>query len=99
MTHTRLRFTLSLFVGLLTAAAPASPQAAPVLSAGQLQGQLDAWYAKAARATKGTWAIAVATQEGQLLWGIQPTRPMIPASTVKVFTTGYARSILGSNAR
>jgi|KBSSwiStaDraftv2_1062776.scaffolds.fasta_scaffold06029_7 D-alanyl-D-alanine carboxypeptidase/D-alanyl-D-alanine-endopeptidase (penicillin-binding protein 4) len=99
MTQTRLRSTLSLFVGLLAAAAPASPQAAPVLSAGQLQGQLDAWYAKAARATKGTWGIAVATQEGQLLWGIQPTRPMIPASTVKVFTTGYARSILGSNAR
>jgi len=99
MAQARLRFTFSLFVGLLTAAAPVSPQAAPVLSAGQLQGQLDAWYARAARATKGTWGIAVATQEGQLLWGVQPTRAMIPASTVKVFTTGYARSVLGSNAR
>lgn len=99
MAQTRLRSTFSILVGLLTAAAPASPQAGPVLSAGQLQGQLDAWYAKAARATKGTWGIAIATQEGQLLWGIQPTRPMIPASTVKVFTTGYARSVLGSNAR
>jgi D-alanyl-D-alanine carboxypeptidase/D-alanyl-D-alanine-endopeptidase (penicillin-binding protein 4) len=99
MNRARLRFTLSLFVGLLAAAAPATPQAAPVLSAGLLQGQLDAWYARAARATKGTWGIAVATQDGQLLWGVQPTRAMIPASTVKVFTTGYARSVLGSNAR
>jgi len=99
MAQARLRFTFSLFVGFLTAAAPARPQAAPVLSAGLLQGQLDAWYARAARATKGTWGIAVATQDGQLLWGVQPTRAMIPASTVKVFTTGYARSVLGSNAR
>lgn len=99
MAQARLRFTFSLFVGLLAAAAPASPQAAPILSAGQLQGQLDTWYARASRATKGTWGIAVATQEGQLLWGVQPTRAMIPASTVKVFTTGYARSVLGSNAR
>jgi len=99
MAQARLRFTLSLFIGLFAAAAPASPQAAPVLSAGQLQRQLDAWYARAARVTKGTWGIAVATQDGQLLWGMQPTRPMIPASTVKLFTTGYARSVLGSDAR
>ena len=99
MAKTRLRLTLSLSLGLLTAAASASAQAAPVLSAGQLQSQLDTWYARAARATKGTWGIAVATLDGQLLWGVQPTRPMIPASTVKLFTTGYARSVLGSNAR
>jgi len=99
MAQTRLRSILTLCIGFLATAAPAAPQAGPVLSAGQLQGQLDTWYAKAARATKGTWGIAVATLDGQLLWGVQPTRPMIPASTVKLFTTGYARSVLGSTAR
>ncbi len=33
------------------------------------------------------------------MWGIQPTRPMIPASTVKLLTTGFARSVVGSEAR
>jgi D-alanyl-D-alanine carboxypeptidase/D-alanyl-D-alanine-endopeptidase (penicillin-binding protein 4) len=64
-----------------------------------LQQQLEAWYRTAARAARGTWGIAVASQDGRLLWGIEPTRPMIPASTVKLFTTGFARSVLGSDAR
>ena len=61
--------------------------------------QLNGWFVRASRSAPGEWAIAVAGQDGQLIWGIQPTRPMIPASTVKVFTTGYARSVLGSDAR
>jgi D-alanyl-D-alanine carboxypeptidase/D-alanyl-D-alanine-endopeptidase (penicillin-binding protein 4) len=47
----------------------------------------------------GTWGIAIANMDGQLLWGVQPGRPMIPASTVKLFTTGFARSVLGGEAR
>ncbi len=65
----------------------------------ELTEQLNAWFQKASRSAPGDWAIAVAGQDGQLIWGIQPTRPMIPASTVKLFTTGYARSVLGSDAR
>ena len=61
--------------------------------------QLNGWFARASRAAPGEWGIAVATQDGQLIWGVQPTRPMIPASTVKLFTTGYARSVLGGDAR
>jgi D-alanyl-D-alanine carboxypeptidase/D-alanyl-D-alanine-endopeptidase (penicillin-binding protein 4) len=74
-------------------------QAAPVLSSGALQTKLDAWYARAARAAPGQWGIAVGSQSGQLLWGVQPLKPLVPASTVKLFTTGFARSVLGADAR
>jgi D-alanyl-D-alanine carboxypeptidase/D-alanyl-D-alanine-endopeptidase (penicillin-binding protein 4) len=41
----------------------------------------------------------VSRQDGQLLWAMNPTTPLIPASTVKVFTTGYARTMVGAGAR
>ncbi|HEX7024702.1 MAG TPA: D-alanyl-D-alanine carboxypeptidase, partial [Gemmatimonadales bacterium] len=100
MALARVRFPLPFFLALVAAASPAEPQASararPPLT---LQQQLDGWFARAARTAPGTWGIAVANQEGQLIWGVQPTRSMIPASTVKVFTTGFARSVLGSDAR
>lgn len=74
-------------------------QPARTASALPLQTQLDNWYKRAARSAPGQWGIAVAGLDGQLIWGVQPTRPMIPASTVKLFTTGYARSVLGADAR
>jgi len=80
------------------AAAAAFPRPEPASKDG-LQQQLETWFRKASRVAPGTWGIAVATQEGQLLWAVQPTLAMIPASTVKVFTTGFARSILGADAR
>ena len=64
-----------------------------------LKDQLEKWYATARRRAPGDWGIAVANQDGFLIWGVQPTRPLVPASTVKLFTTGFARSILGSDAR
>jgi D-alanyl-D-alanine carboxypeptidase/D-alanyl-D-alanine-endopeptidase (penicillin-binding protein 4) len=64
-----------------------------------LQSTLEKWFSRAARVAPGVWGIAVANQEGQILWAIEPTRPMVPASTVKLFTTGYARSVLGGEAR
>ncbi len=64
-----------------------------------VQEQLDRWFDRAQRAAPGEWGIAVGDQQGRLIWGIQPTKPLIPASTVKLLTTGYARSVLGSDAR
>ncbi|HEY9519640.1 MAG TPA: D-alanyl-D-alanine carboxypeptidase/D-alanyl-D-alanine-endopeptidase [Gemmatimonadales bacterium] len=99
MLQRRFRSILAWVATLLAAAMPLGAQGATGIDAGKLQRQLDTWYQRAARTSRGTWGIAVATQDGQLLWGIQPTRPMIPASTVKLFTTGYARTVLGSEAR
>jgi D-alanyl-D-alanine carboxypeptidase/D-alanyl-D-alanine-endopeptidase (penicillin-binding protein 4) len=83
---------------LVAGAAPAAAQR-PADSTGTLQQQLDKWYRVATRRAPGQWGIAVADQQGRLVWGIQPTKPLIPASTVKLLTTGYARSILGGDAR
>jgi len=60
---------------------------------------MGAWYRVASRAAPGHWGVAVADLDGQVLWSINPDDPLIPASTVKVFTTGFARSVLGSSAR
>lgn len=88
---------------LFGAAAPGSATAqfaAPAtLPSPSLQQQLDEWYRQAIRVAPGTWGIAVASQDGQLIWAMNPTTPLIPASTVKVFTTGYGRSTLGAEAR
>ncbi|MGE0438923.1 MAG: D-alanyl-D-alanine carboxypeptidase/D-alanyl-D-alanine-endopeptidase [Gemmatimonadales bacterium] len=75
-------------------ALPASAQAPE-----ELQKQLEDWFRQTNRRAPGMWGIAVADNQGRLLWGIQPTRPMVPASTVKLLTTGFARSVLGSDAR
>ncbi len=64
-----------------------------------LQQQLETWFRDASRRAPGTWGIAIADNQGRLLWGVQPTRTLIPASTVKLFTTGFARSVVGSDAR
>ena len=57
------------------------------------------WYAEATRMAPGDWGIAVATDNGSLLWSIRPDQPLIPASAVKLFTTGFARTVLGADAR
>lgn len=96
-----LRFRAVTIASIVAAAVPAVPQAQPatMAPARTLQSQLEAWYARAARSAPGEWGIAIAAQDGRLIWGVQPTKAMIPASTVKLFTTGYARSVLGADAR
>ena len=90
-----------LFALLVLTASPLGATGRPAIIRDDrsLQEQLDTWFRRAARVAPGTWGIAVGTQDGQLLWGIQPALPMVPASTVKLFTTGFARSVLGADAR
>ena len=57
------------------------------------------WYGNASRRAPGAWGIAIADSRGQLLWSVSPETSLIPASTVKLFTTGFARTILGADAR
>lgn len=64
-----------------------------------LSERLDSWYLNASRKAPGEWGIAVATQRGDIIWSVDPDQPLVPASTVKLFTTGFARSVLGGNAR
>jgi D-alanyl-D-alanine carboxypeptidase/D-alanyl-D-alanine-endopeptidase (penicillin-binding protein 4) len=57
------------------------------------------WYETASRRAPGQWGIAIGDPSGRLLWSVNPTAPLVPASTVKLFTTGFARSVLGGSAR
>ncbi len=79
-----------------------SLSAAPLLAQTEAQWlteRLDSWYQRSLRSAPGEWGIAVADQSGTLLWSVSPDLPLMPASTVKLFTTGYARSVLGGTAR
>ncbi len=93
------RLSPALLCVAVAAGMPAAAGARIGPGPGDLQSTLETWFARASRVAPGTWGIAVARQDGQLLWAVDATRPMIPASTVKLFTTGYARSVLGGDAR
>lgn len=99
MGQVRSRSAILVFAVAAALPAPVFAQAAAVAPSRALMDQLNGWFARASRSAPGQWGVAIAAQDGQLLWGVQPTRALIPASTVKLFTTGYARSVLGGEAR
>jgi serine-type D-Ala-D-Ala carboxypeptidase/endopeptidase (penicillin-binding protein 4) len=61
--------------------------------------RMNEWYQSASRRAPGDWGIAIADQSGQMLWSFNADASLMPASAVKLFTTGYARSVLGGTAR
>ena len=64
-----------------------------------LSSRVTEWYASAAQSAPGQWGIAIADQSGRIIWSMNPDFSLMPASAVKLFTTGYARSVLGGSAR
>ncbi len=82
---------------LLALALVVSPLAAQ--QAALVKAEMGDWYAKAKRSAPGSWGIVVADRTGTVLWSENERMPLIPASTVKVLTTGFARSEVGGNAR
>jgi D-alanyl-D-alanine carboxypeptidase/D-alanyl-D-alanine-endopeptidase (penicillin-binding protein 4) len=91
--HSRTRCTLAVLATALPA--PAASQAVPA----EVARGLEAWYAHAQRVAPGQWGVAIFTAEGRLVWAANPNEPLIPASTAKIFTTAYARNVLGGDAR
>lgn len=81
--------------GALVAPAPAAAQTLPPA----LLRRVESWYNQTRRAAHGRWGVAIADERGTLLWGRDADRPLIPASTVKIFTTGFARTRVGPQAR
>jgi serine-type D-Ala-D-Ala carboxypeptidase/endopeptidase (penicillin-binding protein 4) len=58
------------------------------------------WYHRAAaRSGDGEWGIAIGTMDGRVLWSLNPELQLIPASTAKLFTTGFTRARAGGGAR
>lgn len=66
---------------------------------GSVSSRVAEWYVSAAQSAPGQWGIAIADQQGKMLWSLNPDQWLMPASAVKLFTTGYARSVLGGTAR
>ena len=79
-------------IGLVAVRLPAQSPAsvAPVLNS---------WWARTSHRSPGDWGVVVADQNGNVLWQVNQDEPMIPASTVKVLTTGFARTAVGGDAR
>ena len=76
-----------------------APSLAAQTDAQWLSARMSEWYETASRRAPGRWGIAIGDPSGRILWSMNPTEPMVPASTVKLFTTGFARSVLGGSAR
>ena len=91
-------------VGTLVAAAVCGTLAtssllAQTLSPGEREA-LEAWYQRtSARTGNGEWGVAVGTMDGRILWSASPELALIPASTAKVFTTGFTRARVGGDSR
>ena len=92
-----LNRSLCLFAAVATLPlfGPVEAQTAP----SWIGSRMNDWYATASRSAPGEWGIAVADQNGQMLWSYNAETALMPASAVKLFTTGYARSVLGGSAR
>lgn len=79
--------------------ASAAPVVAQELSARE-RAELDAWFGRASERTPGgQWGISIGTMDGRVLWSVSPELELIPASTTKLFTTGFSRARMGGGAR
>lgn len=76
-----------------------TPLAAQTLSPREREA-LEDWYRRTSdRTSTGEWGVAVGTMDGRILWSLGAEAALIPASTAKVFTTGFtrARGVCGSS--
>jgi D-alanyl-D-alanine carboxypeptidase/D-alanyl-D-alanine-endopeptidase (penicillin-binding protein 4) len=95
----RRRLHRTVMVLLCVSAAPARSLAAQELSPRE-RADLEAWYARTTERTPGgQWGIAIGTLDGRVLWSVSPELELVPASTAKLFTTGFSRSRMGGGAR
>jgi serine-type D-Ala-D-Ala carboxypeptidase/endopeptidase (penicillin-binding protein 4) len=93
------RVLRALITGAICGAGAVPPVAAQTLSPKEIEA-LSAWYHRTAeRNGRGEWGVAVGTMDGRVLWSMSPELALIPASTAKVFTTGFTRSRVGGTSR
>ena len=93
----RLLRTLALAV---VCGAIAAPSAQAQSLAPKEREALEAWYRRTAERTgHGEWGVAIGTMDGRVLWSMSPELALIPASTAKMFTTGFTRARVGGDSR
>jgi D-alanyl-D-alanine carboxypeptidase/D-alanyl-D-alanine-endopeptidase (penicillin-binding protein 4) len=62
--------------------------------------QVQQWYVRTVQRTgDGQWGVAIGTMDGRVLWSLNSGLELIPASTAKLFTTGFTRARAGGGAR
>ena len=94
-----LRLLTALVIVFLSGFSSAGILAAQELTPGDLA-RVDDWYRRTAvRTGDGQWGIAIGTMDGRILWSLNPELELIPASTAKLFTTGFTRARAGGGAR
>ena len=91
-----MKRTCRLLFLLIAGAAPSLPAQT---SGTWVEEQVASWYPLAVKLARGKWGVAVADQQGRILWSVNLDAPFVPASTVKLLTTGFARSLVGGDAR
>lgn len=80
-------------------AATGAPAGAQELSARE-RAELAAWFQRTSERTAGgQWGISIGTMDGRVLWSASPELELVPASTTKLFTTGFSRTRMGGGAR
>jgi len=93
------RLNGTLVAAVVAGMVASSPARAQSLAPKELEA-LEGWYRRTAdRMGNGEWGVAVGTMDGRVLWSVSPELALIPASTAKVFTTGFTRSRVGGDSR
>jgi D-alanyl-D-alanine carboxypeptidase/D-alanyl-D-alanine-endopeptidase (penicillin-binding protein 4) len=93
----RLPGTLVALVVLVSAVS--SRAGAQSLSAKE-QAALEQWFRQAQERTgRGEWGVAIGAMDGRILWSMSPELALKPASTAKLFTTGFTRARVGGDSR
>ena len=95
----RRRLHRTLTVLLCLSGSSALPAAGQELSPRELT-ELEAWFRRTSERTPGgQWGISIGTMDGRVLWSVSPELELVPASTTKLFTTGFTRTRMGGGAR
>lgn len=85
--------------GLALSAALSTKADAQALSVRE-RADVEAWFGRAVERTPGgEWGVVIGTMDGRVLWSANPELELIPASTTKIFTTGFSLSRMGGGAR
>ena len=93
------RLMETLVAAVIVGAGASAPARAQSLSGREVDA-LQGWYRHTTdRTGNGEWGVAVGTMDGRVLWSVSPELALIPASTAKVFTTGFTRSRVGGDSR
>src|SRR6476646_1746309 len=89
----------TLVVAVVAGSVASSPARAQSLAPKEVEA-LEAWYRRTADRTRnGEWGVAIGTMDGRILWSMSPELALVPASTAKVFTTGFTRARVGGASR